>query len=139
MPKDSVEIRLVAMLLAAGIFVRLSRYLLCFPLWDDETALVCHLLDRGYLDLMRPLGHGQVAPVGFLWLLRASVDCFGFTEYALRLPALAASLLSLPLFVALSRRWLSGATWVLAIGIFSVAYPLVRYTAEAKPYGLDVF
>ena len=39
------------------------------------------------------------------------------------------------LFRHLAGRLLQGIACLLAIAIFAVAYPLVRYSAEAKPYG----
>jgi hypothetical protein len=46
---------------------------------------------------------------------------------------------SLFLFRHVAGRLLRGAALVLAVGIFAVAYPMIRYTAEAKPYGCDLF
>jgi hypothetical protein len=125
--------------LAVGVVLRLVRFLLKFPLWEDECLLSANYLDRGYLDLLRPLDYYQVCVPGFLWAQLTAVKLLGFTEYSLRLVPLVCGLGSLFLFRHVAGRLLRGTALVLAVGIFSVGYPLVRYSAEAKPYGCDLF
>ena len=48
--------------LAVGLAARLVRYLLRFPLWEDEAMLSANFLDRGYLDLLSRCTTSQVAP-----------------------------------------------------------------------------
>jgi uncharacterized membrane protein len=43
------------------------------------------------------------------------------------------------LFHRLAGRLLRGSALVLAVGVFAVAYPGIRYAAEAKPYACDLF
>jgi hypothetical protein len=117
---------------------RLVRYLLRFPLWEDEAMLSANFLDRGYLDLLRPLRYQQVAPTLFLWGQLTVVKLLGFSEYTLRLLPLLCSLASLFLFRRLAGLLLRGTAVVAAFGLFAVAYPPIRYTAEAKPYGGDL-
>jgi len=126
-------------LLALGVAARLVRYLLRFPLWCDEAYLSVNLLQRGYLELLNPLEYQQVAPVGFLWVQLSLVRLLGFSEYSLRLFSLLAGLASLPLFYHLASRLLRGTASLMAVGIFCVSYPCIRYSAEAKPYGSDLF
>ena len=121
-----------------GIAVRLVRFLLDFPLWPDESYLAHNYLDRGYLDLLRALDYGQVAPLLYLWVQKTVVTICGFSEYSLRLYAFGGSIASLLLFRHLAGKLLQGIARLMAIGTFAVAYPLVRYSAEAKPYGSDV-
>jgi hypothetical protein len=123
---------------ALGIVLRLVRFLLRFPLWGDEYMLGENLLDRGYVDLMRPLDYGQVAPVGFLWLVRASTQMFGFNEWSLRLFPLLSSVASLFLFRHLAGRVLRGVPFLLAVGIFCATYYPIRHAAELKPYASDL-
>ena len=49
-------------LLLIGLALRLTRYLLRFPLWEDEAMLSANLIDRGYRELLQPLHYCQVAP-----------------------------------------------------------------------------
>lgn len=129
--------QLVWLFLAVGVAARLARYLLRFPLWCDEGYLAVNLLDRGYLGLMEPLEYRQVAPLLFLWVELTAVKLLGFSEYSLRLFSLVCGLASLAVFRHLAGRLLQGTALVLAVGVFAVSYPCIRYSAEVKPYGSD--
>lgn len=114
------------------------RYLLCFPLFLDEAFLSVNYLDRGPAALIGPLDYRQVCPLGFLWVQWTIQSLLGFTEYALRLFPLVCGLASLAAFRHLAGLVLAGQDRLLAVGIFSAAYPLVRYSSQAKPYSADV-
>ena len=131
--------RWLAVFLWLGLAARLIRYLLRFPLWEDECFLCVNFIDRTFAELLEPLTYHQVAPPLFLWLERSAVLTFGFSEWSLRLVPLAASIASLFLFRRLASRLLAGPALVLAFGIFAVAYPGIRYAAEAKQYATDLF
>jgi hypothetical protein len=123
---------------ALAVLDRTLRYVLRFPLWEDESFLCVSLFHRSFLELLRPLEYHQVAPVLFLWLEKAAVAILGFNELALRLPAYLSSLASLALFVHLVRRLVAGAAGVFCVALFAVSYPGIRYAAEAKPYSTDL-
>ena len=125
--------------IALGIVVRLIRYLLQFPLWPDEAYLAHNYLDRGYLDLTKPLDFIQIAPLLYLWVQETFVKVFGFSEYSLRLYSLLCGVGGLFLFRCLAGRLLQGTAFLVTVATFAVAYPLIRHAAEAKPYGSDVF
>jgi len=131
------ELRWITLFLSLGLLARSVRFLLCFPLWEDECFLAVNLIDRGFGALLRPLDYHQVAPPLFLWIELAMVKSLGFTEWSLRFFAFGSSVASLLLFRSVAARWLSGLPLVFAVGVFSVSYPAVRYAAEAKPYGPD--
>ena len=122
-----------------GLAARTVRYLLRFPLWEDECFLAWNFIDQSYAGLLRPLNYHQVAPLGFLWVELTLVKLFGFHEAALRLFAFGASVGSVLLFRHLAGRLFSGTAQVLAVAIFCVSYSGIRYAAEAKPYGPDQF
>ncbi len=130
--------RWMGILLALGIVARLVRYALRFPLWGDEAFLSASLLERGYLDMLRPLEYHQVCPLLFLWGQLTVVKLLGFTEFTLRLFSLVCSIASLFLFRSLARRVLQGTSLLVAVGVFAVAYPGIRYATEAKPYQCDL-
>ncbi|HLA85931.1 MAG TPA: glycosyltransferase family 39 protein [Thermoguttaceae bacterium] len=131
--------QLIWALLAVGLMARAVRYFLRFPLWDDECFLMANLLERDYVGLTKPLNYWQICPVGFLWLELTLVKLFGFSEYVLRLPSFACSVAGLFVFRRMAGHLLRGSALVLAVGVFAVGYPLLRYSAEAKPYGIDLF
>ncbi len=126
-------------LMVLGLVLRLTRYMLRFPLWEDEAMLSANLIDRGYRELLQPLHYCQVAPPLFLWGQLTLVKLFGFNEYVLRLIPFLCGLGSLALFRHVAGRLLRGISLLFAVGLFAVAYPMTRYAAEAKPYGCDLF
>jgi len=128
----------LAMVLAVGIAARLVRFALRFPLWYDEAALSASLLDRGFLDLLWPLDCGQAAPIGFLWMQWALVKLLGFSEFVLRLGSLVGGVGCVLIFWRLAHLVLHGSAAALAAGMLAVSYPAIRYSAEAKPYGIDL-
>lgn len=125
--------------LALGVLARLVRFSLRFPLWEDEAFLATNLLDRGYGELLGPLECRQICPVLFLWVQLTVVKLFGFSEHTLRLFPLVTGLAELFLFRHLAGRFLKQSALVAAVALFAVAYPCIRYSAEAKPYGTDLF
>ena len=125
--------------LALAVVLRLARALQNYPLWCDETMLAANLLDRDWTELAEPLAYRQVCPLGFLALQWLVVRIFGFSELSLRLIPLICALASVPLFYLLARRILGVGTsaTLLAVAIFAVSEPLIRYAGEAKPYEVD--
>ena len=126
-------------MLFVGIIVRSIRYFLQFPLWPDESYLAENFLDRSFLELTQPLDYIQIAPILYLWLQHVILKLLGFSELTLRLYGFICGIGSLFLFRYLAGRLLQGTAYLLAFGTFAVAYPLIRYSAEAKPYGADMF
>jgi hypothetical protein len=137
-PTTVIQQKLVGVFLVVGLLMRCSRYLMNFPLWEDECFLAVNFIDRGYLELLEPLRYHQVAPVLFLWIELTTVKLFGFHEFALRAFPFLCSIVGLFLFLHLAKRLLSGSALVLAVGIFAVSYPNMRYAAEAKQYASDM-
>lgn len=125
--------------LAFGVVLRVTRYLLDFPLWGDETMLAVNFLDRGYLELTSPLDCLQISPILFSWIELSISRVLGFSAAALRLFPFACGLASLVLFWRLTARFCRGAAAPLAVAIFAVSYYLVRHPAEIKPYSSDLF
>lgn len=131
--------RLAAAFVVLGVVIRLSRYLLRFPLWHDEVMLAYNYLDRGYAELLAPLPFNQVAPPLFLWIELTATRLFGFSEFSLRLFPICMGVASVALFWHVARRLLSGTALVAAVAMFAVNYYAVRHAAEAKPYASDLF
>jgi hypothetical protein len=130
---------LLGLFLVVGVLTRVIRYYLCFPLWDDESFLCVNFIHRSYAELLQPLDYHQVAPILFLWIERTAVMLLGFSEYALRLIPFICSIVSLFLFKRVTAGLLSDKAQLFAVAVFAVSYPGIRYAAEAKPYGTDLF
>ena len=121
-----------------GVAWRVARYAMGQPLWGDEAFLAVNLLARDFAGLLRPLDYHQIAPVAFLWAVRAVVRSLGASEWSLRLIPFASGLVSLGLFVGLARRTLDRRSALLAVGIFAASYYPVRHSSEIKPYATDL-
>jgi hypothetical protein len=130
--------RLVWLFTALGVTLRAARYLLAFPLWCDEYQLAANFLDCSFADLLGPLRHNQVAPVGFLWIELAAIRLFGFSELSLRLFPALCGVASVFLFSHAAKRLLRGVPLLLAVATFAVAYYPIRHSAEVKPYASDL-
>lgn len=129
---------LLTVLIVAGVAWRLWRYLLQFPLWPDEAFVTLNLLDQTYAGLAEPLRFIQVAPYFFLCTELAAFRWLGGSELSLHLAALLAGVAGLLLFVRLARQLLDPDSAALASGILAVSYFCVQYSAEVKPYSLDL-
>lgn len=125
-------------LLAVGLLWRLVRFAVAMPIWGDEAMLGLNVTSRSYRDLLLPLDSGQVSPLGFLWALRFVFDRLGVSDYTTRLPALLAGMLALLLLCQWARSVVQPHAAVIATGIASVSYYLVRHGVELKPYAFDL-
>lgn len=133
------EQRLALLLLVAGAVLRLLQYLSNRSLWLDEAALARNILDRSPWRLVStPLDYVQTAPPGFLLAEKFVTTLLGGSEYALRLVPLVLGLLSLPLFLAVSRRVLTPTATLVALALFAFSGRLIYYASEVKQYGPDV-
>ena len=118
--------------LALGLFVRLVRFLVVYPIWPDEAFVAANFLERGYLDLVRPLDYVQVCPILFLWIELTVVRLFGFSEWSLRLFPALCGLASMVLFRHLATRVLRGIPLLLAVGIFATSVSPIRHTPRSS-------
>ena len=125
-------------LVGLGVLVRLVRYVVDYPIWHDEAFLAVNFLDRGYLDLLRPLDYSQVSPILFLGIELTAVRLLGFSEWSLRLFPAFCGLVGVFLFRYVAARILRGMALVLAVGIFATAFYPIRHSAEVKPYASDL-
>lgn len=126
-------------LLLLGFAARGLRYVLRFPLWEDESFLCVNFIDKSFLALMGPLTHHQAAPIGFLWGEAAMVKVFGFHELSLRLIPFLYAIGALAGFAWIVRRLVRGTPALLAMAFLAPAYSGIRYAAEAKQYSGDLF
>jgi hypothetical protein len=120
-----------------GIGLRVARFLQNRPLWVDEAKLALAIGRSNVVGLMNPLDYNQVAPILYLWVVKAATVLFGMHEWTLRLPSLIAGIAMLWVMWLLSRRLLSEVGALMCVALAATAPLLVAYSAEAKPYQLD--
>ena len=129
---------LLAAILAVGIAIRTAVYLRGYNFYIDEASLASSIIGRSWKGLLTPpLDYGQLAPPGFLLLERALTRVFGTSEEALRALPFAASLVTLPLIVALARRVLERRAVLFVAAMGSVSWGLVFYGTQVKQYATD--
>ncbi|NBC10771.1 MAG: hypothetical protein GVY24_03430 [Planctomycetes bacterium] len=125
------------LILLVGGAARLLAYAHARSLWLDEVLLARNILDRSFLDLLEPLEGKQVAPVGFLWLVKSATLALGDHEWGLRLMPLLAGLLALALFLPLVKQVTSWRGQLVALALFAASASLVWFSNELKQYGFD--
>ena len=124
--------------LAVGVALRAVLYLSGRSLWIDEARLALNIAGRGYGGLLRPLDYDQAAPPLFLWTEKLATDLFGVHDLVLRALPFAAGVAALFLFARVAGRLLSGWPAVVAVAALALAPALVFYSAELKPYAVDL-
>ena len=130
--------RLTIVLVGLGVALRTWAYLGRTSLWLDEILLGRNIIELPLGTLLtEPLRLDQVAPRGFLLVEKLAVTLLGPSEFALRLFPFLCGLASLLLFWRLAVRVLDGYAVPVAVGLFSIGVPLVKYSAEVKQYGVD--
>jgi hypothetical protein len=136
---DALIWRLVWVALGLGLFLRIFHYIDNRSLWVDEIYLITSILKMGFVELTTPaLDYQQKAPIGFLWLIKASTLLFGNGEKALRLVPFLAGVASLFVFLPVARFFLKPLGVLVAMGVLALAPPLVYHTVEVKQYGMEM-
>jgi hypothetical protein len=129
--------KLILILAAAGLILRLRQYLACPSYWYDEAYLLLNIFHKSYLELLGPLSDDQAAPPLFLWLLRGLYRIAGGSEWCMRLPALLASVGGVLLMASLSRRVVGRRGWPWAVAFCALGHHAIAHAAEVKPYAFD--
>jgi Dolichyl-phosphate-mannose-protein mannosyltransferase len=128
----------VLFFIALGLFLRIHHYLGNRPLWLDEAQLALNFVLPPLWAIFQPLLYDQMAPVGFLLIEKTAVGYFGASEYVLRLAPLIAGILSIFLIWKLSYKLFGERIALTALAIFSLSHYAIYYSAEFKPYSLDI-
>ncbi len=141
MPETKATIgRLAPILtLAVGFIVAAMEFLRERGVWLDEASLGINIADRDAWGLLKPLDHGQAAPVLYLETLEAFSKLFGLSLKSLRLPSLVAYAVSAWLFLCILRQTVRNASAiVVGCALFAFNYMLLYYSGEMKQYMGDV-
>ncbi|HVX66730.1 MAG TPA: hypothetical protein VHA11_09025 [Bryobacteraceae bacterium] len=130
-----------AVIVLAGIALRVRLFVSEISLRLDECSLALNILSRSLADLMKPLDYAQGAPLLFLWVQRLVLAASHSTsELALRLvPVLSGSAACAGFWLLCRRLRLSTAGTLCATGVFCFSPLLIDYSNQAKQYSTDLF
>lgn len=129
----------LSVIIAIGIACAIYQYFYNRSLWLDEASLALNILDRSFAELLKPLDHLQVAPIGFLMIEKLMVVLLGEHEFSLRLFPLLCFLTSIPLLYRAVKNLTKDIDRALmATAVFSVTLSLISYASEVKQYAVDV-
>ena len=121
-----------------GAALRLNRFLFNRSLFIDEAHVAANLVGRQLAEITQPLSDFQVAPVGWLLLVKLAISGFGNSEMALRLVPLLSGLASLVLVYPLSKRYLTPPGSLVCCLLLATTDPAIRWSVMAKPYSMDL-
>jgi hypothetical protein len=118
-------------------YLRIALWLQPRSLWIDEAMLGLNIASRTYLGLLPPLDYDQAAPLLYLWIERSMVAVFGVSEASLRLPALAAGIVTVPLIYLVARRLFCQRVALLASAMSAMSPTLIHFSSEVKQYAVE--
>ena len=122
-----------------GVALRSIQYFGASSLWLDEVASAMNIQTRNFSQLAtEKLEFNQVAPLGFLWTSKIAALIFGENDEAYRLVPFCWSLLSLPLFYLVAKRFLTGWFLLGAVILVSSSFSGFLYAEQAKQYSGDL-
>jgi len=120
-----------------GFFLRTYFYIINRSLWLDEAMLALNIVNRSFLDLLKPLDLDQAAPVGFLLLQKVAICLLGVRDYVLRIVPMLSGLLSIPLMYAVTSQYRQSCVFF-SLALFALSPKLIYYSSELKQYSTDV-
>ena len=125
--------------MAIGVALRVWQYFADTSMWFDELSIARNVSERSFGQLLgQPLGYEQTATLGFLAAVDVAKSIFGPSDLSLRLFPFLCGIAALLLFRRVAERTLEGIGVPIAVGLFALSAPLIRYSAELKQYGGDV-
>jgi len=131
--------RLIAFLiLAIGIVLRVVVYLQNRNLFIDEANVARNIFERTYAELLSPLNYEQYAAPLFVWLLKFSTQCLGYSEYAYRIFPLLAGIGALYTGMLLFKEFVSFKALWYPLFFLASFFVFVRFSGELKQYGSDM-
>ncbi len=130
--------RVVALGVFVGVALRVWEYSDLRQLYMDEDALLTNLVGVPVFDFAHVLKQDQLAPPGFLVVERLLVRLPMWVGASGRLLPLACGLLSMFLIAPLARRYVDRLAVPIAVWMLALSDHLVYYSAEIKPYMVDL-
>lgn len=109
-------------------------------LWLDEAMLSLNFVDKNFLELLRPLDRNQVAPIGYLFLVKFLFNVLGNSEFSLRLYSLFCYFGAFYLIFDFFKDYFSKKTdLALLLVLIFFNFFFLYYSFEVKQYIGDVF
>ena len=129
----------IATILALACVLRALQYFGRVSLWFDELSLALNIQKHSLIELVsRPLDHFQVAPAGFMAIVKLASLPLGVSELPLRFFPWISALAAIFLFWRVGGRVLSGGGFLAALLLFAASPSLIWYGADLKQYSSDV-
>ncbi len=123
-----------------GFFLRLKMLSVNLEFWHDESSLGLNLLKNGYLIYFKALDYAQAAPPMFLIWEKFLASTFGFKDIVIKITPFLFGGTSLILFYFFAKKFLnSGFAILLSLYLFAINTPLILYSSQFKPYGIEAF
>jgi hypothetical protein len=129
--------RLGWLFILLGIVLRLRQYIANRSLWVDEASLALNIVNRTYVGLTQPLDYDQGAPLGFLFIVKLTIDLLGNQDIILRFIPLLSGILSLVLVYRIAIEYF-GKPAMAALLMFSLSGAMIANSTELKQYSTDV-
>ena len=136
---QNFEKALVFLIIIAGFIISLAQFLYNRSLWLDECSLALNIINKGALDLFKPLHSNQVAPILFLQIENVFSNLIPNSEYGLRLLPLLSFWTSIVLFYNILRILFKNYyVVILGLSLFVFNSTLIYYSSELKQYMTDI-
>lgn len=138
--KEHIGKIVLSLVVLAIVFLRLKTFFHGSSLMIDESNLARNIAERGFLEFWQTLNYEQYAPPVFLSLVKLSTLIFGMNEYALRLPALLASLLGIYLLIRLCQHpkiGLNNYYIAVVLVLYGASYLMLIQSNMLKQYSCD--
>ena len=132
------SVSLAWMAVALGVGLRVWEYLEFRQLYMDEESLLLNIVGRPVFEFDRVLENDQMAPPAFLAVERLLVLLPLSVKASARLFPLFCGVVSMPLLLAVSRRFLAPGAVPFAVAAMALGDHLIYYSAEIKQYSCDL-
>jgi hypothetical protein len=129
----------IALVFIIGIVLHSIQFAFHTSMWFDELTCALNVRDRSFYQLITgSLDYNQVAPVGFLLLEKLSTVMFGINDHAYRFFPFLFSVISMVLFLNISKQFFKGIPLLCVFTLFACSVSQWFYGGEAKQYSGDV-
>lgn len=133
---------LLIFIILAGAFLRIRLVFSNQSFWFDECALITNLVTKNYVDFIKPLDFGQVAPPLFLVIEKLMFEAFHKIfpiEMTFRFFPCFCSILSLILLPIFVDKVYKNRLFTCGVACFSAFAPyVVNYSNEVKQYSCEL-